>query len=51
MEVSDECARAGVVAKVRAARRSRRDKIKSRIRTADTLVHSGELSAGRQALE
>ena len=51
MEVSNECARAGVEAKVRASRRSGRDDIKSRVRRAETLVHLGELSAGRQALD
>ena len=51
MEVSNECARAGVKAKVRASRRSGRDDIKSRVRRAETLVHLGELSAGRQALD
>ena len=51
MEVSNECARAGVEAKVRASRRSGRDDIKSRVRTAETLVHLGELSAGRQTLD
>ena len=44
-------ARAGVEGKVRASRRSGRDDIKSKIRSAETLVHLGELSAGRQALD
>ena len=51
MEVSDECAKAGVDVKVRAPRRSGRDKIKSGIRRADTLVQSGDLLVGRQALD
>ena len=51
MEVSNECARAGVEAKVRASRRSGREDTKSRVRRAETLVHLGELSAGRQALD
>ena len=37
--------------KVRASRRSGEDDIKSRVRRAETLVHLGELSAGRQALD
>ena len=43
--------RAGVEAKVRASRRSGRDDTKSRVRRVETLVHLGELSAGRQALD
>ena len=38
MEFSNDCARAGVEAKVRASRRSGRDDIKSRVRRAETLV-------------
>ena len=51
MEFSNECARAGVEAKVRASRRSGRDDIKSRVRRAETIVNLDELSAGRQALD
>ena len=51
MEVSNECARAGVEGKVRASRRSGRDDIKSRVCKTKTLAHVGELSATRQALD
>ena len=47
MEVSSDCARAGVEAKVRASRRSGRDDIKSRVQRAETFVQLGELSAKR----
>ena len=45
LDVSDECARAGVVSKVRASRRPRQDNIQSGVQRAEALVQMGELSA------